>query len=102
MFIEVDKKNLKEDMKKMINLSFHESLITEKIEEALIVGMSREKLMAISREASLLAYKITIEVSDSRIAVQDGLILEDTINEEILYKVDTITIDWVSSQRVWR
>lgn len=84
----------------MINLNFHESLITEKIEEALIAGLSREKLRAISREASLLAYKITIEVSDLRIVVQDGVILEDTIHEEILYNVDKITVDWVSSQNV--
>lgn len=83
----------------MINLSFHESIIKEKIEEALIKGLSREKLMDISREASLLSYKITIEVSDLRIVVQDGVILEDTIKEELLHKVNKVVVDWVSSQK---
>lgn len=108
----------------MINLGFHEHLITEKIKYALKQGLTKQRLMEISREASILSYKIIIECLDGesvsetnsieknnkekgklkaeyisphpkRIVVKDGTVLEDSILDEIIYQVDRIIIQWV-------
>ncbi|MPN29797.1 hypothetical protein SDC9_177250 [bioreactor metagenome] len=107
----------------MINLGFHEHLITEKIKYALKQGLTKQRLMDISTEASILSYKIIIECLDGepvpqtysiekidkekdklkaeyisqqpkRIVVKNGAILEDSILDEIIYEVDRIIVEW--------
>lgn len=84
----------------MINLGFHEHLITEKIRYALKQGLTKQRLMEISTEVSILSYKIIIECLDcdpvpqTRIVVKNGAILEDSILDEIIYEVDRIIVEW--------